>query len=72
MVSMSVQQYGFSLWTDGKKEYSKDSLDFIDSNIPSEQRMRYELLKISIQGILSCDKIMGGIYITSKENGKNC
>ena len=31
--------------------------------------MRYELLKISIQGILSCDKIMGGIYITSKENG---
>ena len=32
-----------SLWTDGKKEYSKDSLDFIDTDIPSEQRMRYEL-----------------------------
>ena len=58
-----------SLWTDGKKEYSKDSLDFIDTDMPSEKRMRYELLKISIQGILSCDKIMGGIYITSKENG---
>lgn len=58
-----------SLWTDGKKEYSKDSLNFNDSDMPSEQRMRYELLKISIQGILSCEKIMGGTYITSKENG---
>lgn len=42
-----------SLWTDGKKEYSKDSLDFIDTDMPSEQRMRYELSKAAMQGILS-------------------
>ena len=40
-----------SLWTDGKKEYSKDSLDFIDSDIPSEQRMRYELVKSAMQAM---------------------
>lgn len=45
-----------SLWTDGKKEYSKDSLDFIDTDMPSEQRMMYELAKATIQGILSNSK----------------
>ena len=37
-----------SLWTDGKKEYSKDSLNFNDSDMLSEQRMRYELIKLII------------------------
>ena len=46
---------GVSLWTDGKKEYSKDSLDFIDSDIPSEQRMRYELTKTAMHAILTGD-----------------
>lgn len=35
--------------------------------------MRYELLKISIQGILSSDRLMDGIYNTSKDQYiKNC
>ena len=58
-----------SLWTDGKKEYSKDSLDFIDSNIPSEQRMRYELTKAAIQGIISnSNRIINGGTIKENSN----
>ena len=60
---------GVSLWTDGKKEYSKDSLDFIDSNIPSEQRMRYELTKAAIQGIISnSNRIINGWAIKENSN----
>ena len=60
---------GVSLWTDGKKEYSKDSLDFIDSNIPSEQRMRYELIKAAIQGIISnSNRIINGGAIKENSN----
>lgn len=60
---------GVSLWTDGKKEYSKDSLDFIDSNIPSEQRMRYELTKAAIQGIISnSNRIINGGAIKENSN----
>jgi hypothetical protein len=40
-----------SLWTDGKKEYSKDSLDFIDTDMPSDRRMRYELVKAVVPTI---------------------
>lgn len=37
-------------------------------DMPSEQRIKYELLKISIQGILSSNRLMDGIYNTSKES----
>ena len=55
-----------SLWTDGKKEYSKDSLNFIDTDMPSEQRMRYELAKAAMQGILSSETIMDSLSENSK------
>ena len=58
---------GVSLWTDGK--YSKDSLNFIDSDMPSEQRMRYELAKAAIQGIISnSNRIINGGAIKENSN----
>ena len=58
---------GVSLCTDGK--YSKDSLNFIDSDMPSEQRMRYELAKAAIQGIISnSNRIINGGAIKENSN----
>ena len=44
---------GVSLWTDGKKEYSRQSLNFNYSDMPFKQCMRYELAKAAMQGELS-------------------
>ena len=43
------------IWTDGKRDYLQDKLDFNYSDMPSEQRMRYELTKIAMQSILMRD-----------------
>ena len=40
-----------SVWTDGKKEYSRQSLNFNYSDMPSKQCMRYELTKDIAQGL---------------------
>lgn len=40
---------------DGKEYYAYE-LEFINSDMPSEQRMKYELVKAAIQGILSNSK----------------
>ena len=40
-----------SVWTDGKKEYSKQSLNFNYSDMPSKRYMRYELTKDIAQGL---------------------
>lgn len=39
------------IWTDGKKDYLQNNLDFNYSDMPSEQRMRYEPTKAAMQGI---------------------
>ena len=59
-----------NIWYDKLNDeyYFLSDLDFNCSDMPSEQLMRYELLKISIQGILSSDRFMDGIYNTSKES----
>ena len=43
------------IWTDGKRDYLQDKLDFNYSDMPSEQRMRYELTKAAMQSILMRD-----------------
>ena len=51
--------------------YLSSDLDFNYYDMPSEQRIKYELLKISIQGILSSERLMDGIYNNSKESNIN-
>ena len=51
--------------------YLSSDLDFNYYDMPSEQRIKYELLKISIQGILSSNRLMDGIYNISKENNSD-
>jgi len=48
--------------------YLSSDLDFNYYDMPSEQRIKYELLKISIQGILSSNQFMNGIFNISNEN----